>query len=87
VPCPDYLQPASFGSLELRESKSNEFIGQKIDYQQANCKKIQQIAIDQLKLDRVDLLKIDVEGMEADVLAGAETINHSWLWSDKVGRE
>jgi FkbM family methyltransferase len=90
VPCPDYLQPASFGSLEMRKSKSNEFIGQKIDYREENCVKVQQITIDQLKLNRLDLLKIDVEGMEADVLAGAETTmkNHKpqlvieWIKSD-----
>ena len=92
VPSPDYLQPASFGSLELRESKSNEFIGQKIDYQEANCTKIKQMTIDQLQLERVDLLKIDVEGMEADALAGAETTirNHKpqlfveWIKSDRM---
>jgi hypothetical protein len=56
--------------LELQQSKSNEFIGQKIDYQKR--KSIQQITIDSLKLARVDLVKVDVEGMEAEVLAGAE---------------
>jgi FkbM family methyltransferase len=70
IPSPDYFQPASFGSLELQQSKSNEFIGQKIDYQKR--KSIQQITIDSLKLARVDLVKVDVEGMEAEVLAGAE---------------
>jgi FkbM family methyltransferase len=71
VPCPDYFKPASFGSLEIRKSNSNEFIGQPINYLEENCARISQIAIDELKLDRLDLLKIDVEGMEADVLAGA----------------
>src|SRR5262244_2962065 len=32
VPHPDYLVPSSFGSLELRPSGNNEFIGQPIDY-------------------------------------------------------
>ena len=72
VPSLDYFKPASFASLELHESSSNEFIGQNVEYGETKCKKVQQITIDHLKLERVDLLKIDVEGMEADVLAGAE---------------
>src|ERR1700760_4018408 len=32
VPTPNYLVPASFGSLELRQSDATEFIGQEIDY-------------------------------------------------------
>ena len=32
IPVPNYLAPASFGSLELRQSDANEFIGQAIDY-------------------------------------------------------
>jgi FkbM family methyltransferase len=72
VPSLDYFKPASFASLELHQSNSNEFIGQNVEYDETKCKKVQQITIDHLKLQRVDLLKIDVEGMEADVLAGAE---------------
>jgi FkbM family methyltransferase len=71
IPNLDYLKPASFGSLELRRKASNEYIGQDIDYL-LNCDKRQQITIDHLNLDRVDLIKIDVEGMELEVLAGAE---------------
>ena len=32
IPTPNYMAPASFGSLELRQSAANEFIGQEIDY-------------------------------------------------------
>ena len=32
IPMPNYQAPASFGSLELRQSDDNEFIGQAIDY-------------------------------------------------------
>ena len=35
IPQPDYLKPASFGSLELRQRPNTEFIGQAIDYSTA----------------------------------------------------
>jgi FkbM family methyltransferase len=70
IPEPDYLSPGSFGSFELTQKASNENIGQEINYQAAG-KKISQITLDSLELERVDLLKIDVEGMEEDVLIGA----------------
>ena len=74
IPVPDYQVPSSFGSLELKEGK-NEFIGQQIDYSDAATQAIEQKTIDSLGLDRMDLVKIDVEGMELDVLEGArETI-------------
>ncbi|HEX4171271.1 MAG TPA: FkbM family methyltransferase [Acetobacteraceae bacterium] len=71
IPVPDYTQPATFGSLELRSSPSNEFIGQKIDYAGDKLTQVRMIAIDSLNLARLDLLKIDVEGMELEVLQGA----------------
>ncbi|MES2637215.1 MAG: FkbM family methyltransferase, partial [Pseudomonadota bacterium] len=75
IPVPDYLVPASFGSLELKQNKTNEFIGQTIDYSDAAMTIVQQRSIDFFNFKRVDLIKIDVEGMELDVLQGAvETI-------------
>jgi len=71
IPTPDYLTPASFGSLELRPRENNEFIGQQIDYSDAATVEIRTITIDSLDLARLDLLKIDVEGMEVEALAGA----------------
>jgi FkbM family methyltransferase len=71
MPQPDYLAPASFGSLELRKSNNTEFIGQPIDYSEGNLRPVQAITIDSLKLPRIDFIKIDVEGMELEVLAGA----------------
>jgi len=70
IPEPNYLMPASFGSFELKQSENTEFIGQPVDYshptQQVPC-----ITLDSLSLERMDLIKIDVEGMEIEVLEGA----------------
>ena len=71
IPRPDYLTPASFGSLELRPREGVEFIGQAIDYSEANAVTIPSVAIDALALPRIDLIKIDVEGMELDAIEGA----------------
>ena len=75
IPVPNYLVPASFGSLELKQSNSNEFIGQNINYSDDAMSVVAQKTIDSFDFSRVDVIKIDVEGMEIDVLNGAaETI-------------
>lgn len=71
VPVPDYRQPASFGSLEMRPRASHEFIGQTVDYSDAGTAEIACLSLDSLALPRVDLIKIDVEAMEMEVLTGA----------------
>jgi len=71
VPLPNYLAPASFGSLELRKRNNAEFIGQKIDHSGPNLGTVRTLALDSLNLQRADLIKIDVEGMELEVLRGA----------------
>ncbi len=72
IPVPNYLAPGSFGSLELRQSGANEFIGQDIDYSEPKLATIRLMTIDSLNLSRLDLIKIDVERMELDVLQGAK---------------
>jgi len=73
VPMLDYDKPASYGSLELRPWEGAEPIGQPVDYK--TTERVPLLTLDSLDLERVDLLKIDVERMELDVLIGArETI-------------
>lgn len=71
IPRPDYTQAASFGSLELRQGANNEFIGQRVRYEQEAMDSVRLLTIDSLGLERIDVMKIDVEGMEAEVLEGA----------------
>ena len=69
VPCVDYCMPGSFGSLELVQTEKSEDIGQKINPKKTT--KVERARIDNLDLARLDFLKVDVEGMELDVLRGA----------------
>lgn len=72
IPIPNYFSASSFGSLEIRKKSTTEFIGQEIDYTEKNCQKTAMISIDQLALKRLDLIKIDIEGMEMEALIGGE---------------
>jgi FkbM family methyltransferase len=76
IPQPDYLTPGSFGSLELRQTGNTEFIGQPIDYQ-GHLSEVRMLTLDSLALSRLDLLKIDVEGMEMEVLEGGRALIES----------
>lgn len=72
IPNPDYLTASSFGDLALRPRESTAFIGQAIDYSEAGTVPVQRLALDTLALPRVDLIKIDVVGMEEEALDGAQ---------------
>jgi FkbM family methyltransferase len=69
IPNPNNLLPSSFGSLELRKRNGNEFIGQAIDYDRGTVI-VRKLTIDEFDFPRVDLIKLDIEGMELEALAG-----------------
>lgn len=70
MPSPNYLAAGSFGSLELRKRDNTEFIGQPIDYSENKMVDVRAVNLDSFNFGRIDLLKMDVEGMEIDALAG-----------------
>jgi FkbM family methyltransferase len=74
IPSPNYLAPGSFGSLELKQRERTEFIGQTIDYSEARMIDVRAVSLDAFNLSRLDLIKIDVEGMELEALAGAAKV-------------
>lgn len=69
IPQFDYSSPLGVGSVEFGEAQ-NEFIGQQRGRDPSRQELVRLVAIDGLGLDHVDLIKIDVEGMELDVLEG-----------------
>ena len=81
VPRPDYGLAQDFGMLSLTDS-GPDTPGDQVSL----------ISIDSLELPRLDFLKIDVEGMEPDVLRGGARTIHAhqpWCWIEswKVGME
>ena len=73
VPVLDYDVVSSFGSLELKKDKGNEYIGQEVDYSPQKGIMTELLSIDSLKLKDVHFLKIDIEGMEIQAIKGAKT--------------
>lgn len=75
IPVLDYTQPGSYGSLELRPGEGPpEFMGQTVDYEAGPKSVVSLMALDDLGCERVDFVKLDVEGMELDALRGARRI-------------
>lgn len=61
IPDLDYASPGNFGGVALKDFSSG--------------RKVRKVRLDDdLEPDRLDLVKIDVEGMELDVIKGAERL-------------
>lgn len=79
VPLLDFGAPQNFGALALRDAFPED----------APTEPVPVIPVDALQLQRLDFVKVDVEGMELDVLHGAEqTIDaHRPVLSVEADRE
>ncbi len=69
LPVLNYRDFASFGSVELNRSAQSDAFQQAQD---GRFESVQMVSVDSLGLARVAFIKIDVEGMEDQVLAGAK---------------
>ena len=73
IPEPDYCQPGNFGGFELHQPFGMNDVGQAIDYDKPTLR-VQTVTIDEIVRGRVDFIKLDIEGMEMDALAGATAV-------------
>jgi FkbM family methyltransferase len=71
VPDINYDEPASYGSLEIRNTERTENIGQAVSYEKGHTTLARLLTIDSLALDRLNFIKLDIEGMELEALDGA----------------
>jgi FkbM family methyltransferase len=74
VPELDPFLPASFGSLALRDRADNPAIGQEVFYDPKAGNPVAVVTLDSLELERIDLVKLDIEGMELEALRGGRAM-------------
>ena len=69
----DLGQPINLSKVEFGSEQQREEIGQPRGFQRSRRDMVPMVTIDSLNLSDVGLMKIDVEGMDLDVLLGAAT--------------
>jgi FkbM family methyltransferase len=74
IPKPDYLKEGRYGSMNMKPGPTVENIGQEISYEPSKLVQVRGVRLDSLSLSRVDLIKLDVEGMELEALEGARAL-------------
>jgi len=72
VPRINYEVLSNFGGIAMRDGLLVHSPGQELSYDSHDMDVVSCFALDDSKLGRLDILKIDVEGMEMDVLKGAQ---------------
>ncbi len=70
IPQFDYNRPLNFGSVEFG-GRQRERLEQEPQHSAEHVEYVEMVTLDSFAFPRIDILKIDVEGMEADVLEGA----------------
>ena len=70
IPQFDYSQPLNFGSIEFT-AEQREPLTQRRGHDPTRAEYVALMPVDRLALPQVHLMKIDAEGMELQVLAGA----------------
>ncbi len=73
IECPqfDYFKPMNFGSVEFGD-RQNEPLGQMRRYEKTSAETVGLTTLDRFNFERLDLLKVDIEGMEMKFLDGAK---------------
>jgi FkbM family methyltransferase len=69
IPQYDYSRPGSFGSVEFQSTSIDVHQERQPDDPR---ERVDMVTLDHMGFERLDLLKIDAEGMEEDILAGGE---------------
>ena len=68
LPILDYQRVGNYGSMQTYKDKK---YGHPEDFEKIRAVTIDQIVFDQLKLSKLHFIKMDIEGMELEALAGA----------------
>lgn len=71
VPQFDYAWPLNFGSIEFGTEDQHEVLSQQRQHDAARREYVPVLPLDDYRLERLDLMKIDVQSMEIEVLKGA----------------